>query len=253
MLKATEIADGILFPKAVQVLQLTRTVTDRKTGKRHTEIVYAITSLSVTDARPQQIADWLRGHWHIEDRLHWVRDVTYAEDHSQIRTQGGPQVMATLRNTAIGLLRLAGHNNIAAALRHHARDHHRPIAHRPAADQPKFRREMTLPRPCVRGRGVRRPSGDRLIGETEYAVIVAQIMPGHACLRRGVRARTVTGPQNRRGPHVFDIGQCLMISPTPAVIGDEQNRAADLHRRQIGGDADLASDDLWMHRIVVGI
>ena len=126
-LKATEIAAGIRFPHAVQVLQLTRTVTDRKTGKQHTEVVYAITSLSVADATALQVADWLRGHWHIEDRLHWVRDVTYDEDRSQIRTGSGPHVMATLRNTAIGLLRLTGHTNIAAALRHHGRDPHRPL------------------------------------------------------------------------------------------------------------------------------
>ena len=119
VLKATEIAAGIGFPGAVQVLQLTRTVTTRKTGKRHTEVVYAITSMSVTDAAPARIAAWLRGHWAIENRLHWVRDVTFAEDHSQNRTGSGPHVMATLRNTVIGLLRLAGHTNIAAALRYH--------------------------------------------------------------------------------------------------------------------------------------
>ena len=111
----------------MQVLRLTRTVTDRKTGKRHTETVYAVTSLSITDAAPTQIASWLRGHWAIENRLHWVRDVTYAEDHSQIRSGNGPQVMATLRNTAIGLLRLDGHDNIAKALRHNARNPHRPV------------------------------------------------------------------------------------------------------------------------------
>jgi len=81
VLKATEIAEGITFPGAVQVLQLTRSVTDRKTGKRRSETVYAVTSMSATDAHPNQIADWLRGHWHIENRLHWVRDVTYPEDH----------------------------------------------------------------------------------------------------------------------------------------------------------------------------
>jgi predicted transposase YbfD/YdcC len=127
VLKATEIAAGIAFPHAVQVLQLTRTVTDHKTGNKHTEVVYAVTSLSVTDATPAQVADWLRGHWAIENRLHWVRDVTYAEDHSQTRTGGGPQVMATLRNTALSLLRLQGQTNIAKALRHNARDPHRPI------------------------------------------------------------------------------------------------------------------------------
>jgi predicted transposase YbfD/YdcC len=126
-LKATEIAEGIGFPGAVQVLQLTRTVTDDKTGTKHTEVVYAVTSLSVADAKPAQIAAWLRGHWAIENRLHWVRDVTYSEDHSQIRTAGGPQVMATLRNTGISILRLTGHTNIASANRYHARDHHRPI------------------------------------------------------------------------------------------------------------------------------
>jgi hypothetical protein len=63
----------------------------------------------------------------IENRLHWVRDVDYDEDRSQVRTGCGPQVMATLRNTAIGLLRLAGRRSIAAALRHHIRDFNRPV------------------------------------------------------------------------------------------------------------------------------
>lgn len=57
--------------------------------------------------------------------LHWVCDVVYDEDRHQLRTGAGPQTMATLRNTAISLLRLTGHTRIAAALRHHARDDHR--------------------------------------------------------------------------------------------------------------------------------
>ena len=56
----------------------------------------------------------LRGHWAIEDRLHWIRDVIYDEDRSQIRTASGPRVMAALRNLAISILRLAGHACIAA-------------------------------------------------------------------------------------------------------------------------------------------
>ena len=79
----------------MRVLQLTRTVTDRTTKRKHTETVYAIITLSVTDAIPTVIAGWLRGHWAIENRLHWVRDVSYAEDHSQVRVGNGPQVMAT--------------------------------------------------------------------------------------------------------------------------------------------------------------
>lgn len=126
-LKATELSSGIGFPGAAQVIRLTRTRTIRTTGKRTRETVYAITSLTVADAGPQQIAVWLRGHWVIENRLHWVRDVDYDEDRSQIRTGSGPQVMATLRNAAIGLLRLAGHTNIATALRHHNRDFNRPV------------------------------------------------------------------------------------------------------------------------------
>jgi len=82
---------------------------------------------TIADAGPEQIAAWLRGHWTIENWLHWVRDVDYDEDRSQIHTRSGPQAMATLRNTAIGILRLAGHTNIAAALRHHTRDFNRPV------------------------------------------------------------------------------------------------------------------------------
>ena len=67
-----------------------------------------------TKARSWQLADWIRGHWSIEDKIHWVRDVTYDEDRSQIRAGTGHQVMAALRNAAIGALRMAGITNIAA-------------------------------------------------------------------------------------------------------------------------------------------
>src|SRR5690348_13070526 len=72
-------------------------------------------------ATPAQLAAWIRGHWQIE-ALHHLRDVSYGEDASQIRTGSGPQAMATLRNLAIGILKTAGHISIAAACRHHARD-----------------------------------------------------------------------------------------------------------------------------------
>ncbi len=99
----------------------------RHRGDRlRTEVVYAVTSLSSTDAHPNQIAAWLRGHWGVENKLRYVRDVTFDEDGSQSRTVGGPQVLATLRNVAISLLRLT-RPNIASARRHHARNPHRPI------------------------------------------------------------------------------------------------------------------------------
>ena len=91
------------------------------------ETVYAVTSLTATQASPAQLAAILRGHWLIEDSLHWVRDITYDEDSSQVRTRNGPRVMASLRNLAITILRLTGHASIAAALRHHARRPARPL------------------------------------------------------------------------------------------------------------------------------
>ena len=57
-------------------------------------------------AQPEQVASWARGHWAIENRLHWVRDVVTGEDRHQLRTGNGPQIMAALRNLAIGLIRL---------------------------------------------------------------------------------------------------------------------------------------------------
>ncbi|CNF21365.1 transposase for IS2404 [Mycobacterium tuberculosis] len=114
---------GIEFEGAAQVAQVRRTVT--KKGKKTVEVVYIITSDRQADAAT--LAAWVRGHWHIENKLHWVRDVTYQEDKSLVRTGNAPRVMATLRSLAISLLRLDGHPNIAAANRHHARDPQRTL------------------------------------------------------------------------------------------------------------------------------
>ena len=114
------------FSGAVQVAQVRRTVTRR--GKKTVEVVYLITSADTRAASPTTLAAWFQGHWGIENKLHWVRDVTFDEDRSRVRTGSAPQVMATLRNLAISLLRLAGWTNIAHALRHHAADNHRPLA-----------------------------------------------------------------------------------------------------------------------------
>lgn len=116
----------IEFSGAVQVAQLRRTVT--RQGKKTVEVVYLITSADHITAPPATLAAWVQGHWGIENRLHWVRDVTFGEDLSQVRTGSAPQVMATLRNLVISLLRLAGWTNIARALRHHAADNKRPVA-----------------------------------------------------------------------------------------------------------------------------
>ncbi len=129
-LKVTAVAAGIAFPHAAQAIQVARRrrpLNGKNSRKWSTETVYAVTSLTVTQASPAQLADFLRGHWSIEDSLHWVRDVTLGEDSSQIRTRNGPRVMASLRNLAITILRLTGHACIAAALRHHARRPSRPL------------------------------------------------------------------------------------------------------------------------------
>ncbi|WP_242605741.1 hypothetical protein [Frankia sp. Cppng1_Ct_nod] len=63
----------------------------------------------------------------MENQLHWIRDLTYDEDHHQSRTGNAPQVMASLRNLALTILRLTGHTTIATAIRHHARNPERPL------------------------------------------------------------------------------------------------------------------------------
>jgi predicted transposase YbfD/YdcC len=127
VIKVTEVAAGLAFPHAAQAIQIVRRrrISGKKKWSRET--VYAITSLTATQASPAALAAIIRGHWMIEDRLHWVRDMDYDEDRSQVRTASGPRVMATLRNLALTILRLAGHASIAAALRHHARRPERPL------------------------------------------------------------------------------------------------------------------------------
>jgi predicted transposase YbfD/YdcC len=115
------------FPHAAQVLQVTRKRRDLRTRRWQTVTVYAITSLSHAQASSARLADLLRGHWAIENGLHYVRDVTFGEDGSQVRTDSGPVVMACLRNVVIGRLQQTGAGNLAAALRHHSRDPRRTL------------------------------------------------------------------------------------------------------------------------------
>jgi predicted transposase YbfD/YdcC len=116
------------FPHAAQVIQVTRKTRELHTRRWRTVQVYAVTSLPHARASPACLADLIRGHWGIENGLHWVRDVTFAEDASQVRTGSAPQIMAALRNLVIGVLCRAGPVNLAAALRHHSRDPRRPLA-----------------------------------------------------------------------------------------------------------------------------
>ncbi len=119
-LQATTV-DGLDFPHATQAIRITRRVRSLHSPRWRTVTVYAVTNLTAAQAHPARLADWIRGHWGIE-ALHHIRDTTFAEDASQVRTGTAPRAMASLRNLAVGILHARGHRNIAAALRRNARD-----------------------------------------------------------------------------------------------------------------------------------
>lgn len=113
----TDLNDYLDFPYCGQVFRLLRERIDCKNGQRTTETVYGITSLTPKEATPAQLLGLNRGHWSIENKSHYVRDMAYDEDRQQIRRKNGPRVMATLRNFAMSLLRQAGYKNMTSALR----------------------------------------------------------------------------------------------------------------------------------------
>jgi predicted transposase YbfD/YdcC len=108
------------WPGHQQVFAVERKRIIKKTGEVETETEYGVTSCLPERADASRLLRYVRGHWQIENKSHHVRDVTFDEDRSQVRVGSIPQVMAALRNIAIGLLRLAGESNIAAACRRFA-------------------------------------------------------------------------------------------------------------------------------------
>lgn len=130
-IKIVTVAAGIGFPHAARAFQITRKnqrtdlppVDHRDRARHHLH--------PRRPATPRPDAGGVRGHWTIENRLHWTVDrtsgVSYDEDRSQTRTGNGPRTMASLRNLAITALRLAGHQNLAHATRHYNRPSDRPI------------------------------------------------------------------------------------------------------------------------------
>jgi hypothetical protein len=111
----TRLNDYLDWPGVGQVCRVERVV--RRGGQESREVAYAITSVGPEWAGAAELLSWWRGHWGIENRLHWVRDVTLGEDASRIRSGAAPQVMAALRNAAVSLLRLLGAGNIAETVR----------------------------------------------------------------------------------------------------------------------------------------
>ena len=115
-------ADGIAFPSAAQVFRIRRDTFDHLGNRLSKEVVHGVTSLAASQATPEAIAGLVRNHWRIENKSHWVRDVVYREDHQHAYAGTGTQVMATLRNLALGLLRLAGITQITRTLQRIAAD-----------------------------------------------------------------------------------------------------------------------------------
>jgi len=106
------------YPVGRQVCRLVRTVTRQEKTTR--EVAYAITSVSREQADASQLLEWWRGHWGIENEVHWIRDETFGEDRSRARTGHAPQNLAALRNAAINCLRSDKVTHIAATLRENA-------------------------------------------------------------------------------------------------------------------------------------
>lgn len=115
---STALNEYLAWPDLAQVFKITCQVTFPKTGQTRTHIRYGITSLTPEQAAPADLLAFTRQHWAIENSLHWVRDVTFAEDRSTLRVGWTHHVMAILRNLALSLLHLHGFFHIASTVRH---------------------------------------------------------------------------------------------------------------------------------------
>jgi len=103
------------WPLVAQVAEVTRTVTRK--GQTSTEVVYLITDLCPKQASPLRLLSLVRGHWGIENRSHYVRDVSFQEDRSRLRSGNAPQLLAAFRNLAISLIHRSGTSQICATRR----------------------------------------------------------------------------------------------------------------------------------------
>lgn len=115
---STRLAKHLDWPGLEQVCRIERWRSIR--GKEEHEVAYAITSAPRDQADADTLLAYNRGHWGIENRSHYVRDVTFGEDASQIGKGYAPQILAGLRNGLVAAMRAEGVKNIAAALRQNA-------------------------------------------------------------------------------------------------------------------------------------
>lgn len=109
-----------------QVFRIERTVVSGE--KTHQEVSYGLTNFTPAEADVSRIGDLLRAHWAIENRLHWRRDVTLNEDHSQVREHGKPPALAVLNNTTLALMDWLGVRNVPSQMRLYAAHPHLALA-----------------------------------------------------------------------------------------------------------------------------
>jgi predicted transposase YbfD/YdcC len=120
-------AKGIDFPYAAQVAVICREEFTLDGIRISKEYALIVTSLPAARTGPAAIHSYVRGHWGIENKVHWVRDTTWREDAHQAYTGNGPHSMAVLRNLALGLFRLKGINKIKEATERIAGDRNRAL------------------------------------------------------------------------------------------------------------------------------
>lgn len=126
LIASTDLVGYSNWPGLAQVFRLERTWQEHGTTKR--EVQYGITSLPSEVASAARLLQLKRGHWQIENGLHYVKDVTLGEDHSLIHLGSGPSVMAILRDLCLSLLHQNGSRRIARCLRFHSRHPEHAVA-----------------------------------------------------------------------------------------------------------------------------
>ena len=120
ILTCSEGLNGYLdWPGAKQIAKRQCLRREIRSGKKSSEVTYAVTSLDRQQAGAQQLEAFWRGHWTIENKVHYVRDVTLAEDRCQIHKGNAPRALAVIKNALVTALRHCGWANIAAALRYY--------------------------------------------------------------------------------------------------------------------------------------
>jgi predicted transposase YbfD/YdcC len=108
------------WPDVGQVLRRTYRRVNQRTGEIQEAVMLGVTSIPFHPRRVGQIEGYWRGHWSIENRVHYVRDETLREDRGQAWTGATAHALAALRNAALTRVRQQGWTNIADALRHYA-------------------------------------------------------------------------------------------------------------------------------------